>query len=62
MGNSSGNYDGETKRITDKVNGFVHKVLASGLKAIEALVLHNTIFLPAVCYGFASGTMTIQQA
>ena len=62
MENPSGNYEDETKRITEKAEGFAHKVLASGLNAIEALVLHNTIYLPAVCYSFASGTMTIQQA
>ena len=62
MENPSGNYDDETEMITEKANGFAHKVLASGLTAIEALVLRNTIYIPAVCYGFASGTMTIKHA
>lgn len=60
--NPSGNYDDESARIREKADGFGHHVLASGLTQPQAHRLYTSMFLPSLCYGFASGTLSIAQA
>lgn len=62
MENPSRNYDDETARITEKADGFGHHVLASSLTQPQAQRLYTSMFLPSVCYGFSSGTISIAQA
>ena len=62
MENPTGNYDDESKRITEKADGYAYKIAASGLSYLETITLHNTMYLPAVSYGLQSGTLSLKQA
>ena len=60
--NPSGNYDDEAARIRSKADSFANHVQSSALSADEAGILYSTIYIPSVCYGFASGCMSLKQA
>lgn len=62
MENPSGNYDNEATRIKEKADNMAKHVTSSALSEEAAGTLYSSMYINSICYGFASGCMSLSQA